>query len=436
MKIATHLSTKSIIYLIITIAISYLSIAHASLLIDRIVAVVENDVVTQSELLERISVIKTQAGPQSELPSDDVLAEQVLQRIIVERLQVEWGVRRGITIDDLSLDQAMRNLAQRNNLNLDQFREALTEQGIDYIAFREQVRTEMTIGQVRRRAIDSNVEVSDKEIDTLLESQQGAINQNTEYRLAHILIQLPQDPSPEDIDKAQVEIDGIRQQALDGDSFTQLAISFSQANDALEGGDLGWRNINQLPGIFQRQLVNMQPGEISDVIRSGSGFHIFRILDKRGQETDMVNQVLVRHILIRTNEVRTDDEIKNDLNNLRERIINGDDFAELAQAHSEDPGSSINGGELGWADPSVYDPTFRDVTESIELNTISEPFKTNFGWHILEVVDRREHDNSLAAMRNEARNYLLERKISEETELWLRQLRDESFVEIKIDEAS
>ena len=225
MKIATHLFTKRLVILILTIAITSLSTANASLLIDRIVAVVENDVVTESELLERISVIKTQAGPQAELPSDDVLAEQVLQRIIVERLQVEWGIRRGITIDELSLDQAMRNLAERNNLNLDQFREALTEQGIDYIAFREQVRTEMTIGQVRRRAIDSNVEVSDREIDALLESQQGAINQNTEYRLAHILIQLPQDPSPEDIDKAQVEIENIRQQALDGDSFTQLAIS-------------------------------------------------------------------------------------------------------------------------------------------------------------------------------------------------------------------
>ena len=436
MKIATHLFTNYIKKFILITALACLSNVQASLLIDRIVAVVENDVVTESELIERISVVKKQSGPQAELPSDDILAEQVLQRIILERLQVEWGIRRGITIDDLSLDQAMRNLAQRNNMSLDQFREALTEQGIDYVAFRDQVRTEMTIGQVRRRAIDSNIQVSDKEIDALLESQQGTINNNAEYRLAHILIQLPQDPSPEDIESAKTKIEDIRQQALDGNSFTQLAISFSQANDALEGGDLGWRNINQLPGIFQRQLISMQPGDISDVIRSGSGFHIFRILDKRGQDTNMVEQVLTRHILIRPNEVRSNEEVKNDINNLRDRILNGDDFAELAQAHSEDPGSSVNGGELGWAAPSVFDPAFKEVVETIELNTLSEPFKSSFGWHIVEVIDRREHDNSVEAMRNEARQFLLERKISEETELWLRQLRDESFVEIKIDDAS
>ncbi|MEM7303925.1 MAG: peptidylprolyl isomerase, partial [Pseudomonadota bacterium] len=417
-------------------SISFLTFAQASLLLDRIVAIVENDVITESELNERMSVIKTQSGGQTSLPSDDILADQVLQRIIIERLQVDWGERRGITIDDLSLDQAMRNLAQRNNLDLNQFRQALTQQGIDYVTFREQVRTEMTIAQTRRRAVDSNIQVSDKEIDALLESQQEALNQNNEYRLAHILIQLPQDPTPEDIEVAKTEIDGIRQKALDGDSFTQLAISYSQADDALEGGDLGWRNINQLPGIFQRQLISMQPGDISEVIRSGSGFHVFRILDIRGEESNMVEQVLVRHILIRVNEVRTDEEVETDLNNLRERIINGDDFGELARAHSEDPGSSVNGGEVGWASPSVFAPTFREVTETLELNTISAPFKSRFGWHILEVMDRRQHDNSVDALREEARNYLRARKISEETELWLRQLRDESFVEIKLDEAS
>ena len=435
MKIETHLFIKIICLATSVAFISLFSLSHASLLLDRIVAVVESDVVTESELNERMSVIKAQASPGTNLPSDDILAEQVLQRIIIERLQVDWGERRGITIDDLSLDQAMRNLAQRNNMDLNQFREALTQQGIDYITFREQVRTEMTIAQARRRAVESTVQVSDKEIDALLESQQGNLNKNTEYRLAHILIQLPQDPNPEEIEIAKTEIEDIRQKAVDGDSFTQLAISYSQADDALEGGDLGWRNVNQLPAIFQRQLTTMQPGDISEVIRSGSGFHVFRILDMRGQESNMVEQVLVRHILIRANEVRTDDEVETDLNNLRDRIINGDDFGELARAHSEDPGSSVNGGEVGWASPSVFAPAFRDVTESLEPNTISLPFKSRFGWHILEVMDRREHDNSAEALREEARNYLRSRKIAEETELWLRQLRDESFVEVKLDEA-
>lgn len=436
MKTEIHSYTKGICLAVTLALVSMFSCAHASLLLDRIVAVVESDVVTESELNERMSVIKAQSGPQTNLPSDDILAEQVLQRIIIERLQVDWGERRGITIDDLTLDQAMRNLAQRNNMDLNQFRDALTQQGIDYVTFREQVRTEMAITQTRRRAVESNIQVSDKEIDALLESQQENLNQNAEYRLAHILIQLPQDPTPEDIEGAKTEIEGIRQQALDGDSFTQLAISYSQSDDALEGGDLGWRNINQLPAIFQRQLVTMQPGDISEIIRSGSGFHIFRILDMRGQESNMVEQVLVRHILIRVTEVRTEEEVRRDLIQLRERIINGDDFGELARAHSEDPGSSVNGGEVGWSSPSVFTPAFRDVTESLALNTVSEPFKSRFGWHILEVMDRRQHDNSAAALREEARNYLRQRKVEEETDLWLRQLRDESFVEIRLNEPS
>ena len=436
MKTETHLFIKSIYLAIFLFFIVLVSSAYASLLLDRIVAVVESDVVTQSELNERMTVIKAQSGPQANLPSDDILAEQVLQRIIIERLQVDWGERRGITIDDLSLDQAMRNLAQRNNMDLNQFRDALTQQGLDYVTFREQVRTEMAITQARRRAVESNVQVSDKEIDTLLESQRQNLNKNAEYRLAHILIQLPQDPTPDDIEVAKTEIEEIRQKALDGDNFTQLAISHSQAGDALEGGDLGWRNVNQLPEIFQRQLVTMQPGDISDVVRSSGGFHVFRILDMRGQESNMVEQVLARHILIRVTEVRTEQEVKRDLNQLRERIINGDDFGELARAHSEDPGSSVNGGELGWSSPSVFTPAFRDVTESLELNTVSAPFKSRFGWHILEVMDRRQHDNSTEALREEARTYLRERKIAEETESWLRQLRDESFVEIRLNEPS
>ena len=438
MKIKTHSFINY--FLTALVLYSYIGLelkpTQASLLIDRIVAVVENDVITEGELRERINVIRAQAGGQADLPSDDVLAEQVLQRIIIERLQIEWGERRGITVDDISLDQAMRNLAQRNRMDLDQFRDALLRQGIDYIAFRDQVRTEMTIGQVVRRAVESNIQISDKEIDVLLESQQGQLDSNAEFRIAHILIQLPQDPSPEDIDTAKAEIEELHTRAIDGESFTQLAIAHSQAQDALEGGDLGWRNKNQLPTVFSRQLVNMKPGDISKVLRSASGFHVFRILDMRGNERVMVKQVLARHILIRTNAVRSDDEVEQDLTNLRTRIVNGEDFAELARAHSEDPGSASNGGELGWLAPSAFVPAFREVSETISLNDVSEPFKSRFGWHILQVLDKREHDNSVEARRNEAREFLRQRKIGEETELWLRQLRDESYVENRLTETA
>jgi peptidyl-prolyl cis-trans isomerase SurA len=438
MKIATHSNTRALVQILIICfyLCTVISNAQASLLLDRIVAVVENDVITESELRERINVIKAQAGDQSKLPDEATLTEQVLQRMIIERLQVEWGQRRGITIDDISLDQAMRNLAQRNQLNLDEFRSALLQQGIDYVAFRKQVRTEMTIGQVVRRAVESNIQVSPSEIDTLLESQQGSLNPNAEYRIAHILIQLPQDPTPSNIETAKAKIENIRNRAVEGESFTQLAIANSQAQDALEGGDLGWRNESQLPGVFSRQLSNMKPGDISDILRSGSGFHIFRILDIRGNERVMVNQVLSRHILIRTNAVRSDEQVRQDLASLRSRIVNGEDFAELARAHSEDPGSATKGGELGWSAPSIFAPAFREVIESIPINEVSEPFKSQFGWHILQVMDKREHDNSDEARRNQARDFIRQRKLSEETELWLRQLRDESYVENRLTSGS
>jgi len=434
MKIAIHLSIKHI-FRVVTISLYMWTLSTASvasLLVDQIVAVVENGVITENELLERINVIRAQAGSQTNLPSDDILAEQVLQRMVLERLQVEWGRRRGIEIDDLSLDAAMRNLAKRNRMTLDQFRNALLQQGVDYVSFRKQVRTEMLIRQVLRRAVDANVQVTDKEIDSLIDSQQDSTDTNAEYRLSHILIQLPQDPTPENIETAKSKIEGIRARALAGESFTQLAIAHSQAQDALEGGDMGWRNKNQLPDIFARQLSKMRPGDISEVLRSSSGFHIFRILDVHGKENVMVDQLLTRHILIRTNAVRDDNEVERDLNNLRDRILNGEDFGELARAHSEDPASAVDGGEMGWLAPSVFAPAFREVVTTISTNEISQPFKSQFGWHIVQILDKRKFDNSAEARRNEVREFLRQRKIEEETELWLRQLRDESYVENRL----
>ena len=434
MKNATHIQIKQPLFyilLLVSMAITSATTA-ASTLVDRIVAVVENDVITESELIERINVIKAQANDKSRLPSDNALTEQVLQRIILERLQVDWATRRGIEIDDATLDQAMRNLAQRNGLDLDQFRSALLQQGIDYVAFRNQIRTEMIISQVTRRAIEANVQISEKEIDDVLESQQNVINPDSEYRISHILIQLPQDPTPDDIAAAKSKIEDLHAKAKAGESFTQLAIAHSQAQDALEGGDLGWRNKSQLPDVFARQVSSMKPGDISNTLRSNSGFHIFRILDMRGNDTVMVDQVLSRHILIRPNAVRSDAQVEQDLAALRTRIVNGDDFAELARAHSEDPGSANKGGELGWMSPSAFVPKFREVSETLELNAISQPFKSRYGWHILQVLDKREHDNSEEARRNEAREFIRQRKVGEEKELWLRQIRDESYVDIRL----
>ena len=406
--------------------------ASAETLIDQIIAVVEDDVITENELIDRINVLRSQAGSSADLPSAEVLAAQVLERMIMERLQTSWGARRGIQVDDLSLDQAMRNLARRNNMDLNGFRQALIRKNIDYITFREQIRTEMIIGQVHRRAVEENIKINDKEIDTLIESQKNQLDRNLEYRLSHILIQLPQDPTASDIQAARSSIEALREKATRGESFTQLAIAHSQAQDALEGGDLGWRNREQLPKVFAKELHAMDAGDISEVLRSNSGFHLFRTIDTRGHQKMMVEQVLTRHILIRSNAVRDEQEIVTDLNNLRDRIINGESFSALAKVHSEDPGSSINGGDLGWASPDVYDPAFRDEIRTLAVNQLSEPFKTKFGWHILELQGKREHDNSEQARRNQVRNFLHQRKLEEERELWQRQLRDESYIENRL----
>lgn len=430
MKIVTPTLTKLAQALLLSLALN--GAAYAEILIDTIAAVVEDSVITENELLQRMAVIRAQAGDQAQFPSDDIFTEQVLNRMISERLQMTWGERRGIEIDQPALDRAMQGLAERNRMTLEEFRQTLLKQRINYIAFREQVRTEMFIGQVRRRAVESKIQVSDQEINTLLEQQQKNPSIDLEYRIAHILIQLPIDPTPEQLQQAQTKINKVEQLAQKGDSFTQLAISYSQSQDALEGGDLGWRNRDQLPTIFSDQLGNMAAGDLSKIVRSPNGLHLFKIIDTRGNETVLIAQMRSRHILLRTNAVRSDADALRDLTSLRTRIINGADFSELARANSDDPGTAVNGGVLDWVAPDALAPAFRDTATKLSIGQVSEPFKSRFGWHILEVLERRQHDNSKDAQREAARNTIRQRKVEEETDLWIRQLVDESYVDNRL----
>ncbi len=430
MKIVTPTLTKLAQALLLSLALN--GAAYAEILIDTIAAVVEDSVITENELLQRMAVIRAQAGDQAQFPSDDIFTEQVLNRMISERLQMTWGERRGIEIDQPALDRAMQGLAERNRMTLEEFRQTLLKQRINYIAFREQVRTEMFIGQVRRRAVESKIQVSDQEINTLLEQQQKNPSIDLEYRIAHILIQLPIDPTPEQLQQARTKINEVEQLAQKGDSFTQLAISYSQSQDALEGGDLGWRNRDQLPAIFSDQLGNMAAGDLSKIVRSPNGLHLFKIIDTRGNETVLIAQMRSRHILLRTNAVRSDADALRDLTSLRTRIINGADFSELARANSDDPGTAVNGGALDWVAPDALAPAFRDTAAKLSIGQVSEPFKSRFGWHILEVLERRQHDNSKDAQREAARNTIRQRKVEEETDLWIRQLVDESYVDNRL----
>ena len=430
MKIATPTLIKLAQALFLSLVLS--SAGYAELLIDTIAAVVEDSVITENELIQRMAVIRAQASDQAQFPSDSVFLQQVLNRMITERLQITYGSRRGIEVDELQLDRAMQELAERNRMTLEEFRQTLLQKKIDYISFREQVRTEMLVGQVRRRAVESKIKISDQEINELLEQQKNSLNLDMEYRIAHILVQLPTDPTPEQLQEAKAKVEQVEQLAQQGDSFTQLAIRYSQSQDALEGGDLGWRNRDQIPAIFADHLDGLTAGDLSKVVRSPNGLHLFKVIDTRGNKTVLIEQMRSRHILLRVNAVRSDDDALRDLTSLRSRIVNGADFSELARANSDDPGTAVNGGTLDWVAPSALAPSFRDTAARLTIGQISEPFKSRFGWHILEVLERRQHDNSEDARREKARGTLRQRKIEEETDLWIRQLVDESYVDNRL----
>lgn len=402
--------------------------------LNRIVAVVEEDVITESELQQRVgALVKQYDKNRGALPPQDVLIEQVLQRLIVERLQIQLAERRGIQIDDLSLDQAMRNLAKRNNLSLEDFRNELVKQGHDYAAFRDQVRNEMLLDQLRRRTIDLGVEVTDSEIEDLVKkSDEDLLKKDYEYHLAHILIALPENPQAEQLEKLKYRASSVYERASAGNNFAQLAIAASDAQDALQGGDLGWRSKAQIPPVFLQQLQNMVPGDVSKIAQSQSGLHIFKVLDRREVKDTMVNQVLCRHILIRTNALLDDAAANIKLKDIKSRIERGEDFGEFAREFSDDTGSAANGGNLNWSTTNNFVPKFQEIVDGMQVKQISEPFQSRFGWHIVELLDTRKHDNTGEAMRAEAREQIRQRKIEEETEQWLRQLRDESYIEIRL----
>ncbi len=400
-------------------------------LIDRVVAIAGDSPITERELEARIRlVINTMRRKGAELPPSDVLRQQVLERLVLERLQLEQAKRRGIRIDDTTLNEVLRNVANQNGMSVAALRDSLQAQGISWDQFREQLRTELTIEKLRSRVIGRRIQVTDREIDEFLKHRGAVLQSDMAYRLRHILIPVPEGAGPEQIRAARKRAEEIRQRALNGEDFAQLAIRESKGMMALEGGDLGWRKAEDLPTLFADRAPKMQPGEVSEVIRSPSGFHIIKLEDRRGTRKAVVRQTHARHILIKPKPGESDAEARERIASLRRRILHGEDFAELAIAHSEDEGSGPKGGDLGWLSPGSTVPEFEEVMNALSPGEISAPFKTQFGWHIVQVLDRRELDNSEEAIRNRVREILGNRKLEEETELWLRRLRDQSFVQI------
>jgi len=418
---------SSFLSLILTTQFSHAAIEE----LDRIVAVVDEDVITLSQLNSRTEqIIQQLRASGTPIPQRSQLQKQLLERMISETIQLELARKSGIRLSEEDINQIISKLAQDNSLTLQQFRQALAREGTDYGSFREQIRQEVLINRIKVKQVDKRVKISAQEVENHLKSS-ATIDKNSEYHLLHILVALPEAATPEMVKIKREKGESLRQKLNSGADFREIAVSFSDGQQALKGGDLGWRKADYLPTLFSDEVMTMAAGDISPLLRSSSGFHILKLADIR-TDKQLVHQVNARHILISNKSGKSDKELKAQITTLLERIKQGDNFSSLARANSDDSGSAAAGGELGWADPNSYVASFRDMLASLEINEISEPFKSEFGWHIVQLLGRRDHDNSQEILFNKAHKALTQRKIDEEYQIWTRRLRDEAFVEIRL----
>lgn len=402
---------------------------------DHIVAVVGGEVITYYELRNRLDAALKQLQKQgTPLPSQDVLERQMLERVIMDRAQLQYAKDTGLQIDDSQLDQAIGRIAANNKMSLPQFRLALEKDGIEYTKFREEIRTEMVMVRLREREVDSKLVISDGEIDNYLANQVAGGASSEEYQLAHILLRAPESASPEQLQKLRLRGEQALKRARAGENFAQLTAAFSDAPDALKGGDLGWRSLERLPALYAETAARLQSGEVSELLRSSAGFHLVKLLGKRGGSAPAsVQQTRVRHILVRVNEVVSETDARHKLETVRERIANGVDFAEQARLYSQD-GSAAKGGDLGWLNPGDTVPEFEQAMDVLKINEVSPVIKSPFGVHLIQVLERRERDVSVERERAAARQALRERKLDEAYQDWLRQLRDRTYVENRLQE--
>jgi peptidyl-prolyl cis-trans isomerase SurA len=406
------------------------AVAHATLKpLDEIIVIVNEDVITKVMMDNRIEDFRKQlALSQISRVEPETLKKQVLERMIRDTIQLQQAKQLGITVDDLMLNRMLEQLAQGNNMTLDKFRETIEAEGINYARFREQTRDEIIIKQLQQRVVASKINVSDQEVQQYIDQNESIDSSKITYHLRHILIATPESATPEDIENARGKADFVYRQIQSGAKFEDIAIKESSGRNALEGGDLGDRKANELPQLFVDAVADLSPGETSRPVRSASGFHLLQLVSRSDNQV-MVKQTHARHILIRTSSEVSDEQARATLTALKKQIENGGNFAELASEFSEDPGSKIKGGDLGWAGPGDFVAAFETVADSLAIGQISEPFKSPFGWHILEVLEVRDYDQSKSNKENQARDAIQKRKIDEELRLWLRRIRDEAYVE-------
>lgn len=403
-------------------------------LLDRVVAQVDEGVVLQSELDTQMTLISQRLIEQGvELPPDSILRQQVLERLILTEIQMQRANDLDIRISDEQLNGALADVANRHNIAFNDLPAVLAAEGIDYGTYRDEMRREMAMAQLRQRDVDSRVSVTPRELEQYLAKQSERLDANAEYELAHILVSLPGNATPEQIATAQTKAQDIYRKLLQGADFEQTAVASSEARDALEGGYLGWLKSGEVPTLFADIIPTLGKGQVSEPVRSGSGFHILKLIALRGVEPVIVDQIHTRHILIQTNEILDSDSARRKLEDIRKRIVeDGEDFGAVAKAISDDPGSASEGGDLGWATRGRFVRDFEAVADTLEENEISQPFKTQFGWHILQLLGKRKHDSTAENRRNQAFQALRQRKVVEQTEIWMRRLRDEAFVEVRL----
>ena len=430
MKIFKQILAQSLVALIILL-VSLQASAQIKVL-DKIVAIVDDDVVLKSELDQRMDAIVaqlTQSGTQ--MPPEKILEQQVLERLISERLQLTMGYDSGVRISDEELNQAITRVAASNKISVAQYIEQVTLQGSSISAMRGEIRNELTIMRVQQGKVMRRIRISEQELDNFLKSEEGRFVTSPDVNIGQILLSISSDSNRKSIDQVVGRADLLFNQIEQGADFRAIAIANSADQSALQGGDLGWRKMAQLPGVFIDAVEKLDIGEVSQPIRSAAGYHLIKLYERRGGEEQLVEQHFARHILIKPNQIRDQKTTINQLNELRKRSIAGEDFAILAKEFSEDPGSALSGGELGWSTPGMFVPEFEQTMSTIAVNDISEPFASQFGWHILQVTERRQQDFSSEILRNKAQSMLRQRKYEEELQVWLQEIRDEAFIEIK-----
>ena len=407
---------------------------HAKIeLLDRVIAVVDSGVIMETQLNTRVEeVLQRLQASQAELPPLNLLEEQVLERLIVEEIQMQIADRAGIKISDSELNQTLSRIASQNNLTLEEFRIAIQQDGGSYKAFRETIRKELIIQRVQRGKVGSRVDISEQEIENFINSEEGRTQLAEQYNVQHILIPTKSGLSESEIMDIKEKAQGILNRLEEGESFEKLATTYSSGQKALEGGFLGWRTSAELPTLFAETISILKVGETSNLIRSGAGFHILRLNEKRGNTVKFMDQTLSRHILIQPSEIRTENQAEFLIKDIHRRLLEGEDFKQLARQYSEDPGSKMDGGNLGWANPGDYDPAFEKTLNATKIGEISNPVKSSFGWHVIEVLDRRNEDVSQEEQKNRAYQIIYERKFEQELESTLIELRAEAYVDIKL----